>query len=111
LFNYLARLDAYPVHFQPSMEPQEHIFHWKPHQSEILIEKVDLPEFEKSSGISVDYILLWGSLKSAQPGMPDQVQQALFDFSVIYKSPDGLVMLYKRQSGGNGFCVAPALPS
>ena len=111
LFNYLARLDAYPVHFQPSMEPQEHIFHWKAHQSEILIEKVDLPEFEKSSGISVDYILLWGSLKSAQPGMPDQVQQALFDFSVIYKSPDGLVMLYKRQSGGNGFCVAPALPS
>jgi hypothetical protein len=111
LFNYLARLDAYPVHFRPSAEPQSLIFHWKPQESEIWIEKVDIPEFEKASGISVDYILLWGSFKSARPGMRDQVQNALSDFGVIYKSPDGLVMLYKRQGGGKDLCIASPTPA
>jgi hypothetical protein len=106
LFNYLARLDAYPVHFHPSMEPQRLIFHWKPQQSEVWIEKVDIPEFEKSSGIPVDYILLWGSFKSARPGMTPQVQAALSGFSAVYKSDDGLVMLYKRQSGDKDLCMA-----
>jgi hypothetical protein len=106
LFNYLARLDAYPVHFQPSMEPQRLIFHWKPQQSEIWIEKLDIPAFEQSSGLLVDYVLVWGSYKSARRGMAPQVQKALSDFRVIYTSPDGLVNLYKRQNDGQDMCTA-----
>jgi hypothetical protein len=107
LFNYLARLDAYPVHFRPSMEPQSLIFHWKPQQIPMWIERVDIPQFEKSSGIPVDYILRWGGFQSARPGMPGQVQNAIADFRPIYTSPDGLVMLYKRKDGGNNSCVDP----
>jgi hypothetical protein len=111
LFNYLARLDAYPVHFQPSTEPQRLIFHWKPQQPDVWIDQIDIPEFETSSGILVDYILLWGNLNNARPGMPDQVQKALSGFEAIYRSSDGLVVLYKRQGGGNGFCIAPPAPA
>jgi hypothetical protein len=107
LFNYLARLDAYPVHFQPSAEPQRLVFHWKTQEQNIWIDKVDIPGFEKSSGIAVDYILLWGSYASARPGMPNQIHNALTDFRAIYTSPDGLVVLYKRKDGGNNFCIAP----
>ena len=34
LFNFLARLDVYPVHFKPEVEPQEHLFHWRPMQEQ-----------------------------------------------------------------------------
>jgi hypothetical protein len=111
LFNYLARLDAYPVHFQPSAEPQRLIFHWKPQQPDVWIDQVDIPEFEKSSGIFVDYILLWGNINNARPGMSGQVQNALSGFAPIYKSSDGFVMLYKRQGGGNSLCIAPPTPA
>ena len=110
LFNYLARLDAYPVHFRPSMEPQRLIFHWKPEQPDVWIDRVDIPEFEKNAGVPVDYVLVWGSFKNARPGMSPQIRNALSDFNMIYKSADGLVMLYKRRDGGKDLCLASSNP-
>ena len=106
LFNYLARLTPYPVHFRPDIEPQEHLFLWKPQQLENEIEKVDLPGFEAGSGLRVDYILLWGSLNRRKPAVQTQVLNALTQFDQIYQSPNGRVQLYKRQGGPGDTCVA-----
>ena len=113
LFNYLARLDAYPVHFQQSVEPQANIFRWKPLERSVQIKYVDINNFERDSGLRVDYILLWGEPEKKQPILEQQVRSAITNFGVIYKSPDGRVTLYERQNGLNGMCLAspPAMAS
>jgi hypothetical protein len=107
LFNYLARLDAYPVHFRPEIEPQKVIFHWQPQQEEVRLEKVDVPAFEQASGLDVDYIIVWGGFQRARPGMKDQVHAALSGYGSLYSSPDGLFTLYRRQSVHNSYCSEP----
>jgi hypothetical protein len=104
LFNYLARLTPYPIHFRPEAEPQAHIFHWRPAQSETVIEQVDVEGFERSSGVPADYVLLWGSLQEAKPAMQSQVTNTIRSFSPIYRSANGRVTLYHRIGAGNGFC-------
>ena len=107
LFNYLARLDAYPVHFRPEIEPQRVIFHWQPKQEEVRLEKVDVPAFEQASGLDVDYIIVWGGFQRTRPGMKDQVRAALSGYGSIYSSPDDLFTLYRRQSVHNSYCSEP----
>jgi len=108
LFNFLARLDVYPVRFRPNVEPQLQIFHWKPRQEQTVIETIDVGGFEKASGMQVDYILLWGNLDRMPEGLRQQASQALESsggFGAIYQSSDGRVTLYRRSSGGNSACI------
>lgn len=105
LFNYLARLPAYPVHFRPGIEPQANIFHWEPEHIPNNVEEIDIPDFEAGSGMRVDYILLRGDLGKRPPGMRLQVQSATRQFVSIYKSGDNGVELYRRQGDHNPSCV------
>jgi hypothetical protein len=108
LFNFLARLDVYPVHFRPNMEPQSNIFHWAPLQEDTSVKIIDVDGFKKVSGIPVDYILLWGDLKGAPEGQTHQVVNAISQFNVVYRSPNSLVTLYgRRQRNQSSLCVAP----
>lgn len=110
LFNYLARLTPYPVHFRPEMEPQANLFHWKPQQIDNTVEKVDLHGYEKGSGLKVDYILLWGTPPRRTPAMQREIREALTSYNLIYESTDSWVTLYQRQSGLNSVCQAHRLP-
>jgi hypothetical protein len=105
LFNYLARLAPYPVHFRPNVEPQENIFLWKPQQTENDVEKVDIPGFEAKSSMRVDYILLWGNPERRAPDVRLQVQNAISQFDLIYKSANGNVKLYRRHGNHNASCL------
>jgi hypothetical protein len=108
LFNFLARLDAYPVHFRPNIEPQSNIFHWKPRQEETSIKMIDVDGFEKASGMQVDYILLWGDPAEIPEAQSRQVSNAVTPFSVVYKSPTEPVSLYyNHQRSTNSLCVVP----
>jgi hypothetical protein len=99
------------VHFRDNVEPQANLFLWKPQQFETAVEKIDLPGFEHTSGLQVDYILMWGNLSTRGPSMQQQVLAALSHYRPIYKSPDGRVMLYERQGNLNSVCQAnPAVP-
>ena len=97
LFNYLARLAAYPVHFRPGVEPQANIFHWEPEHIPNDVETIDIPGFESSSGMRVDYILLWGVLGQAtiRLCLPRYITQTR-SFESIYKSADNNVELFRR---------------
>jgi hypothetical protein len=106
LFNYLARLAPYPVHFRPQVEPQAHLFLWTPMQMENEVEKVDVPGFEASSGMRVDYILLWGRPERSLPPVRAQIQNALSQFAEIYQSSNGVVKLYERRGAHNELCLA-----
>jgi hypothetical protein len=109
LFNYLARLDAYPVHFKPGVEPQEHMFLWPPQHFETSVEKIDIAGFEKSSGLRVDYLVLWGDPRWRPLPFQQQIQHALDGFAPIYKSNDGETVLYERETGRNSMCEAVPL--
>jgi hypothetical protein len=110
LFNFLARLDPYPIHFRPNIEPQSNVFHWKLEQGDTRIEVIDVDSFEKSAGMPIDYILIWGDRSAAPEGLKRQVVNAIATFSLVYKSPNGQVELYyHRNSNGNDLCVVSNL--
>jgi len=109
LFNYLARLNPYPVHFRPTMEPQAHLYLWKSQQIENDIEKIDLRGYESGSSLKVDYILLWGTPERSNWSLQHQIHNALTGFTPIYHSAGNWVTLYQRQSGLNPFCTATPL--
>lgn len=105
LFNFLARLPPYPVHFLPAVEPQEHIFGWAPQQISNQIERIDLPGFEAESGMLVDYILIVGDLNQRSEDMRAQVQKAIIGFGLIYRSPDQSLTLYRRLGSHSPACT------
>lgn len=109
LFNYLARLDVYPIRFRPNFEPQSHIFHWPPRWEKTTISTIDIDGFEASSGVKVDYILQWGFFNEVPEDLRQQTQSATSQFDAVYKSPDGSATLFHRRGGGNNFCTAPAV--
>ncbi len=105
LFNFLARLDLYPVRFRPGIEPQAGIFHWAPQQPEMEIDTIDVSGYEKSSAMRVDYIFLWGSLDAAPTGLKEQFLSAVRPFHEVYASADGVATLYARNGQGNAVCL------
>jgi hypothetical protein len=113
LFNYLARLPPYPVHFRPEAEPQANLFLWKPQQIKNEVEHIDLPGYEAGSGLRVDYILLWGRPSRQLPAIRAQVENALGQFDEIYHSDSGVVKLYRRRGVHNALCTmdSPAIHS
>lgn len=105
LFNYLARLGPYPVHFQPTVEPQSEVFHWKPFQMDNHITRIDLDQFEKDSRLSVDYILVWGRVPLQKMQMQEQIWYTTGRFAMVYRSQSGMVTLYQRLDKRNQFCA------
>ena len=106
LFNYLARLAPYPVHFRPNIEPQALLYRWKPMQLDNQVQKVDVQGFEARSAMRVDYILLWGRPERSLPPVRAQVLNALTQFDQIYESSGGVVKLYERRGVHNALCTA-----
>ncbi len=104
LFNYLARLSPYPVHFKPEIERQSQIFHWTPAQPEAAIDRVDIDRFEATSGMRVDYILVWGRPWRKKQEVQRQVAYAISRFDPLYRSANGMVALYRRQGIHNESC-------
>jgi hypothetical protein len=107
LFNFLARLDVYPVRYQPGRDPQSLIFQWLPAQQSPRIEHASVRRFEQASGIAVDYILQWGLPESAQPLLRQPLSILLGTGAEVYRSPDARVRLYKLTPGVRSRCTPP----
>jgi hypothetical protein len=105
LFNYLARLPPYPIHFRPAVEPQANLFLWKPQQIENEVERIDLKGYEAGSGLRVDYFLIWGRPSRQPPAIRAQVENVLSQFDEIYHSNSGVVKLYRRRGVHNALCT------
>lgn len=69
LFNFLARLDVYPVTYRPGSDPQQLIFHWRQGQTDTAIETADIAAFEQSAGAKVDYLLVQGDAAALPAGL------------------------------------------
>lgn len=102
LFNYLARLQVYPVQFKPGQDTQALLFHWLPQQEETAVARVDIAGYERASGQAVDYILQWGALASAPAPLRAEVLRALAGYAPVYTAPGGAVRLYRRAEPAAG---------
>ena len=102
LFNYLARLQVYPVHFTPGRDTQALLFHWLPQQQATGVARVDIAGYERASGQAVDYVLQWGALSSAAAPLRAEVQRALAGYLPAYTAADGRVRLYRRAGPAHG---------
>lgn len=105
LFNYLARLAVYPVRFKSDVEPQSLIFGWTPHQEEFVIEGFDIPRFEQTSGLHVDYVMLIGKAASAPRTLQDQLSELASAARHVYESASPAVTLYERSPGAGSRCT------
>ena|GEM_PF-1998408 len=105
LFNYLARLNVYPVRFRPEAEPMGHLFHWEPYTQEVSITQIDIEGYEKHSGIPVDYLLVWGTPAPEHDRLWSQVEAEAQKSDLVLRSEDGRMSLYRRPTQGST-CVA-----
>jgi hypothetical protein len=105
LFNFLARLNVYPVHFQNGRDTQQKLFKWRPQEQDATINSVDIAGYEDSSGLKVDYILQWGGVDGATSKMKKALPQIMQDSRLVYRSPDGQVRLYMRAPDGSSQCT------
>jgi hypothetical protein len=99
LFNYLARLDIYPVRFRAGVEPQSNLFHWPSGRHESTIETVDVAGFERSSGLHVDYVLVAGDVDRETERLRSEIQNALAGAATVYSAPGDRMKLYRRPGG------------
>ena len=95
LFSYLARLNIYPVKFREGVEPQKNIFQWRDRRRHTSIKKVDINNFERTSGMQVDYLLVWSDVED-RPQLAEQVSLILNNYALVYESDDKRVRLFKR---------------
>lgn len=103
LFNFLARLDVYPVRFKPEVEPQQHLFGWKPYQHDVRTRQIDIANYERISGMPVDYLLVWGKSSGPDSLIRRQVAEEALRSTLVYRSDDGWVALYRRPTA-NTLC-------
>jgi hypothetical protein len=106
LFNFLARLDVYPVRYQPGRDPQALIYHWLPAQQSARIQYASVKRFEETTGMPADYILQWGLPASAQALLKQPLLMLLSEGKEVYRSPDARVRLYKLGSGTRSRCTS-----
>jgi hypothetical protein len=103
LFNFLARLNVYPIRFIASVEPQTNLFHWAPQRHAVSIETVDVAGFERTSGLHVDYVLVSSAVHGQSQPLRSEIENAVAGAGTIYSSPDGgQLRLYRRP--GSGLC-------
>jgi hypothetical protein len=106
LFNFLARLSVYPVRYQPGRDPQRLIFGWAAGAEEPTVRRVDIDAFERTSGLAVDYVLVWGDPPADADSLARDTQRAVRDAPVVYRSPDRMMTLYRRPQGEHSACTA-----
>lgn len=104
LFNYLARLAIYPIHFRPSIEPQGNIFHWGQQEQRHTFEDIDVEGFERHSGLHVDYVLVWGKVEKTS-ALRQKVEMLISQSQTVYLSQDKRVALYHRPADENSRCA------
>lgn len=104
LFNFLARLKVYPIRFRPGYDTQDLIFHWRPEQQDVAVERLDVPRFEQHTGLPVDYVLIWGQPLDGDAIAPQDLARALNNATLVYESPDKVTRLYQRASLKQGMC-------
>lgn len=100
LYNYLVRLTVYPVRYRAGMEPAQTLFGWQPQSRTTRIATLDIPAFEATSTMQVDYVLAWDlgpedGLRAALPG-PD---------ALAHRSASGRLELYRSSPPGE--CRGP----
>lgn len=100
LFNYLARLDVYPIRYTATADPHETLFGWRHHQQETRIETLDVDAYERDSDLHVDYVLLLGHLDGRSEALRAGVAKALAGSTRILTDDDGRITLHRRLSGG-----------
>jgi hypothetical protein len=98
LYNFLARLKAYPVNFRPAIEPQTNIFHWQPEQRDFTQDTFDIAGFESRSHLEVDYVFIDGDRRMKSASFNALIDDVAKSSTVVYSSPDGNATLYRRHA-------------
>lgn len=106
LFNFLARLNVYPVHFREGRDPQEKLFGWRAQQQDAAVTTVDIARFEKNAGLNVDYILQWGTVEAAPAKLQSDMPEIMQGSRLVYRSLDGQVRLFMRAPDGRSRCTS-----
>jgi hypothetical protein len=106
LFNFLARLSVYPVHFQEGRDTQAKLFKWRPQEQDASVNVVDIAGYENSSGLKVDYILQWGSVDGASAKLRRQLPEIMQDSRLVYRSADGQIRLFMRAPDERSRCTS-----
>lgn len=105
LYNYLARLMVYPVHFRDAFEPQENLFHWpRERQMDSLIMPPDVAGYERRTGLHVDYVLVWGAPGNALPRARPAIDALLATSLPLYATANGPLALYRRPGHADSMC-------
>ena len=108
LFSYAARLAIYPARFRPGLDPQLLLYGWEPLQGDTMVRALDVQRWEETTGIQVDYVLLWDVLPDAAPGPHQGLRSAvLTKYGLVHRSADGRLELYRRGGSGTGACALP----
>lgn len=102
LFNYLARLDVYPIRYAANADPHETLFGWRRHQQETRIETVDVDAWERASDLHVDYVLVLGHLDGRSEALRSGIAKAIAGSTPILTDDDGRITLYRRLAGAGG---------
>lgn len=105
LFNYLVRLGVYPVRYHSNADPQKYLFKLEDKQRRHSLSTIDVAGFQKTSGVAVDFVLIWGKLEDQQPAQIDAVNAAISGASLIYTSPDKGLKLFQRPRQAESLCV------
>jgi hypothetical protein len=95
LYSYIARLDVYPARYRDTADPMRHLYGWPPGHRDLAVQDLRPAAYAASSGIAVDYVLLWDV--PAEGGGFDAVRQALAEgFERVPVAADGRLELYRR---------------
>lgn len=106
LFNFIVRLDIYPVQYREGRNVQELIFGWQPAQRRTAIQHLDIGQFEQRTGIPVDYFLRWGSADALQMPLKTEVAEIIQSSTLVYGSQDGRIQLYRRPISVRSRCTS-----
>ncbi len=88
LLNFLAPLAVYPVSYRPGMSPLKSLYPSMAHELDTGM--INIPAFERVSGLRVDYVVTLGPAAALRPGLwPDQR-----NYRLVASSSRGTFHLY-----------------
>jgi hypothetical protein len=105
LYNYLSRLNVYPIKFRSNIEPQVNLFEWEPWQLVVDYSHFDIAAYQRRSHLNVDYILVWGSIYAADPDLQETLRREQSSALAVAHSSSGLLTLIRRPTRGQDACT------
>jgi hypothetical protein len=105
LFNFIVRLDVYPLQYREKRNVQELLFDWQPAQQRTAIEHLSVDRFEAQSGIPVDYLLRWGHGDLAKMPLKTDIANIASVSTLVYESADRRIQLYRRPINPRSRCT------